>query len=240
MKWFKFYGQDFLTDPKILQLSVTDRMCWVILLCYASVNDNGMITFLSEYQLMVSAGIDPMSEEWDRTKGVLNRFISLEMIRIDNGLITILNWEKRQETSLTPYERVKRHRARHKEDNADNENDNDRIRIDKNRIDKIRIKKDNDVSFDKFWKEYPRHVAKEKARSSFEKINPDAELLKKILLAIENQKKTDQWKKDKGQFIPHPATWLNQKRWEDEVDVPLGKLINNAPRSAPGKYGRFN
>src|SRR3990167_11531909 len=91
MKWFKLYGQDFLTDPKMLSLSSSERSCWITLLCYASVNDNGMITFLSEYQLMVSAGLEPTFEEWDRTIGVLEKFKKLEMIQLDNGMITILS-----------------------------------------------------------------------------------------------------------------------------------------------------
>ena len=132
MKWFKFYGQDFLTDPKILQLDASERACWITLLCYASVNDNGVITFLTEYQLMVSAGLEPVFEEWDRTKGVLEKFKKLGMITIDdNGMITLLNWQKRQETNLSGYERVKRWREKKRNDNA---NDNDRV--DKSRLDK--------------------------------------------------------------------------------------------------------
>ena len=38
-----------------------------------------------------------------------------------------------------------------------------------------------------------------------------------ILAAIEAQKKSEQWVKDGGQYIPHPATWLNQGRWDDQV-----------------------
>jgi hypothetical protein len=38
-----------------------------------------------------------------------------------------------------------------------------------------------------------------------------------ILAAVENQKRSEQWVKDGGQFIPHPATWLNQGRWDDVV-----------------------
>lgn len=75
-----------------------------------------------------------MDENWSETEGILERFQNLHMVSIDNGLITLINWTKRQETSLTGYERVKRYRQRHKNDNNDNENDN--IRIDKIRIDK--------------------------------------------------------------------------------------------------------
>lgn len=38
----------------------------------------------------------------------------------------------------------------------------------------------------------------------------------KVLAAVEQQKRSEQWQKDGGQFIPHPATWLNQGRWDDE------------------------
>lgn len=138
MKWFKFYGQDYLSDPKILSLTGCERSCWLSLLSYASVNDNGMITHLSEEQLMIQAGVSPLHEEWQATKGVFDKLQNLNMITHDNGVITITNWLKRQEQNLTGYERVKRHREKMKRD------DNvmitsDKIRIDKNRIDNNNI-----------------------------------------------------------------------------------------------------
>ena len=71
--------------------------------------------------------------------------------------------------------------------------------------------------FDLFWSAYPRHTAKDAARKAFDKLNPSAELMTTILDAISRQKTSVQWTKDGGQFIPHPATWLNQHRWEDEL-----------------------
>ena len=35
--------------------------------------------------------------------------------------------------------------------------------------------------------------------------------------ALEVQKQSQQWRKDGGQYIPMPATWLNGRRWEDEA-----------------------
>lgn len=151
MKWFKFYGQEYLSDPKMLTLNASERSCWITLLSYASVNDNendnGMITFLSEQQLMIQAGIDIMSDEWKNTEGVLKKLQKLKMITFDdtndNTKITVLNWQKRQETSLTGYERVKRYREKHQNDNeVDNTKiTSDKIRRDKTRIDKKRIDK---------------------------------------------------------------------------------------------------
>ena len=48
-----------------------------------------------------------------------------------------------------------------------------------------------------------------------------------MLSAIDTQKKSDQWKKDGGQFIPNPATWLNQRRWEDEVQTKSSGFAYN-------------
>ena len=141
MKWFKFYGQDYLCDPKILALTASERSCWLTLLAYGSINDNGVITFLSEEQLMAQAGITPNSQEWEKTKGVVEKLKKLEMIKSDNAVITLKNWQKRQETNLTGYERVKRFREKRRDNARDNALDNAEITSDKNRIDKIR--KDN-------------------------------------------------------------------------------------------------
>ena len=35
--------------------------------------------------------------------------------------------------------------------------------------------------------------------------------------SLEKHKRSDQWTKDGGQFVPHPATWLNQKRWQGDA-----------------------
>lgn len=71
--------------------------------------------------------------------------------------------------------------------------------------------------FPAFWAAYPRKEGKQTALKAFTKINPDQELLQTMLAAIERQKQTAQWKENGGQYIPHPATWLNGRRWEDEV-----------------------
>jgi len=138
MKWFKFYGQDYLSDPKMLSLTSEERSCWITLLCYSSVNDNGMITFMNEQQLMFQAGLSVTDDCWDRTVGVLKKLENLQMIANDNGMITVLNWKKRQETSLTSYERVKKYRQKKQDDNA-------KITLEENRIEENRIDKREDT-----------------------------------------------------------------------------------------------
>lgn len=72
--------------------------------------------------------------------------------------------------------------------------------------------------FDEFWQAYPRKIAKASALKSWRKIRPNAELSETVMDALAKQKDSDAWKRDGGKFIPHPATWLNGRRWEDEID----------------------
>jgi hypothetical protein len=74
-------------------------------------------------------------------------------------------------------------------------------------------------AFDEFWKAYPNKTGKDAARKAFDKRKPGKQLLGEMLQAITAQKQTEQWTKQGGQFIPNPATWLNQGRWQDGEPV---------------------
>jgi uncharacterized protein YdaU (DUF1376 family) len=70
-----------------------------------------------------------------------------------------------------------------------------------------------DEGFESFWTAYPRKTGKGAARNAWVKAKlPAIDLL---LSALHKAKKSPDWIKDRGAFIPHPATWLNQGRWED-------------------------
>lgn len=73
--------------------------------------------------------------------------------------------------------------------------------------------------FERFWKAYPRKVGKDAAQRAFDKRRPTAALVDDMVAAIERQCRSDAWTKDGGQFIPHPTTWLDQGRWNDEAPV---------------------
>ena len=70
-------------------------------------------------------------------------------------------------------------------------------------------------NFEKFWEAYPKKVGKKEASRAFKKVK---EPLNVLLDAIEEQKLSEQWSKENGRFIPNPATWLNQGRWEDHLE----------------------
>lgn len=111
LPWFKFYGGDFLSDPKMFGLSTGQKACWITLLCLASMStEPGIITFLTESQLMLMAGIAPDKEEWNDTKGTLSEFVSLGMVDIQEDKIVIKNFQKRQAIYLTESEKKRKYR----------------------------------------------------------------------------------------------------------------------------------
>ena len=67
---------------------------------------------------------------------------------------------------------------------------------------------------------YPRKEAKKDALKAFQKLKPDSALIEKMLAALDQQKKSEAWKKDGGQYIPLPASWIRGERWEDEIKKP--------------------
>lgn len=73
-----------------------------------------------------------------------------------------------------------------------------------------------DGDFAQFWSSYPRKAGKKAAEKAFAKAMEKTDL-DTLLGTLEKHKQTLQWTKDGGQFIPNPATWLNQERWNDEI-----------------------
>lgn len=78
--------------------------------------------------------------------------------------------------------------------------------------------------FEVFWSAYPKRVGKGAAFKAFEKLHPSQALLDKMIQAIDLQKESYQWKREDGQYIPYPSTWLNQSRWEDDVGSTTAPL----------------
>ena len=81
---------------------------------------------------------------------------------------------------------------------------------------KKEVVNNTDSLFEDFWQMYPNKVAKVTAYKTWVKndLNPIAEF---ILSGVKRWKQSDQWERDNGRYIPHPNTFLNQRRWEDEV-----------------------
>ena len=116
-----------------------------------------------------------------------------------------------------------------------NVNDNDNVLSKDNELNNrdinISCSKDekNESIFESFWKVYPRKVGKEKCRNWFKSHKPKQDLVQKMIEAVDEQKKSKQW--SDPQYIPHPYTWLNQGRWEDELTPTKDSTFQSAPKN---------
>lgn len=86
------------------------------------------------------------------------------------------------------------------------------------------LEDESQAAFDRFWDAYPRKVKKPEARAAFQNISVSVDVL---LEALSRQKKASQWLEDGGRFVPYPASWLKDRRWEDDINeqgtmVPKG------------------
>lgn len=100
----------------------------------------------------------------------------------------------------------------HEDDESEIKDENDKAILKEQKLTTI------EERWIRFWEAYPKKSGKGAAEKSFKKIKPNKELFEKMMNALETAKVCKQWKADNGQFIPYPATWLNQKRWEDEYE----------------------
>ena len=71
--------------------------------------------------------------------------------------------------------------------------------------------------FDSFWRFYPRKAGKEAARKAWLKLRPEQHIMQMIADNVKERVDKGEWRKDNQSFILHASTYLNQKRWEDEV-----------------------
>lgn len=131
------------------------------------------------------------------------------------SIVTIMNWDTYQNAVARPEQQP--------EQQLNNSRTTDEQQLNTNKNEE-NVKKthvvDIEQSFHIFYKNYPKKKSPDQAKKTWIKLSKkkDFPSLQIILSAIENQKQSKAWKKDNGQFIPHPSTWLNNGGWGDEVD----------------------
>jgi hypothetical protein len=88
-------------------------------------------------------------------------------------------------------------------------------------------------TFDQFWALWPKREAKKEALRAWNKLKPAQRVaaVKAVPTHVEH------WRQ-RGiarAFIPHPATWLNGERWDDELGEIFASTASRQPerRSAP-------
>ena len=219
MKWFRFWT-DTVNDVKMLQLSDYEYRIWTYLLAYAS----DVNSLSGQLQITFKLLSLHFHQRFNLFSRAIETFQRVGLITIDDeGYIAITNWTKRQFKSDNAYERVKKFREVTAKRNVSNpvsetapDKDTDNTPI----VPKGTAYSDGFLAF---WKAYPNRKGKDAAWRAWKKCNGSRPDILHLLEIVETQKKSEQWKKDGGQFIPHPATWLNQGRWADETETPKQK-----------------
>lgn len=82
--------------------------------------------------------------------------------------------------------------------------------------------------FDRFWEVYPKKIAKKPARAIWQKIKPDAGVL--IADVKERSARDSKWLDG---YIPNPTTYLNQERWNDEINTRTSRKPSNGVTQTP-------
>lgn len=254
IKWIKLDVGIFEDEKIKIVLSMPEGkslvVIWLKLLCLAGrINNSGvlMVNKTIPYTVEMLGAVFDESEAIMRL--ALDTFQRLGMVEQFNGTLLLPNWEKHQsEDRLKEIQEKSAARvAKHRERQRLNAGGNVTVTLQKRLCNAIEqeLKQEQEQEpnketktkakrasihpmFDAFWQAYPKRIAKAKAEEAFSKLNPDEELMKVMLAALKAWSKTDQWTKESGQFVPNPTTWLNQRRWEDELpqqDKPKERKI---------------
>lgn len=225
-QWLRLW-HDMPTDPKWRTIAkasgqrIGDVMAVYchMLVCASNATERGRTqSFCSED---VANALDIETEQVDRIIDAMQGRV------LDDD--RLMGWEKRQVAREDgAAERAKAWREAKKQAKTPEQNATERNRTQTERDrtpDKIREEKNKNTNtvdqpdgFESFWSAYPKKVGKPAAIKAFRsaKINGH---LPDVLADIEDKAGSEAWTKAGGQFVPNPATYLNQRRWEDQIDA---------------------
>ena len=132
-------------------------------------------------------------------------FIARQLTQLSNFIIQVGNDSETERTRLVPLEESRGEKSKSKR------------RVEKSNG-QIQVITKSENEFMEFWNIYPKKKKKKEALTAWLKIAPP---IQPVLNAIGWQKRQRDWVKEDGKFIPHPASYINGHRWEDEPDEDL-------------------
>jgi len=236
LPWIKLWFE-ILGDPKMTRLSSAEKWYWVGILLLAGQSPIRGKLMLTDTEPMytedIAAALSLPPEEIPQLENCIAKLEKLGSLIRNSNCLEVVHFKDRQEvyesdlidyhkknklrinSELTPEKVLKEEEERRKIQKKDN------IILAQKEGKEI-LKGEEATRFELFWKAYPKKRNKGQAERAFKKAAPDEQLMAVILTAIERAKKSAQWLKEDGQFIPYPATWLNARGWEDEFTIPQG------------------
>ena len=201
-----------------------------------SLKNSGKLMFKDLIPYTPSALAQVVRHQIGTVEKALRIFQDLGLIEIlDNGAIYMLDIQNFIGESSTEADRIRNYKKKKKKDvqmlQQTNNKSTPEIELEKeidinNNIygqDKLdqqqqeeSVKTLWEEQFEEFYKNYPKKVKKQDVKKWFKKNKPSNELFSSMMSSLEQFRGSKDWLKEKGQFIPYPSTWLNQRRWEDE------------------------
>ena len=86
-------------------------------------------------------------------------------------------------------------------------------------------------AFSEFWEKYPKKAGRAEALEAY--LREEAYLQQKTLLAaLAEQCKNENWRKERGRFVPRAANWLADHRWEE---TPLPPPVDEGGTGPPSR-----
>ena len=225
----RYIDTKFWDDAYIIKLDPTEKLLFIYFLTNPLTNIAGVYE-ITPRRVAFDTGIDA-----EMIENILKRFeLDKKMFYRESWLI-ICNFPKYQQ-----YEKNQKiklgidHILSHLPDSIRKDIDNLSIpyvyltnypnpnsNLNSNTNSNSNCPKEYTPDFETFWNEYPRKEGKRKAFESWLKVSPDSSLQEIILKSVDKHKAGRGWTEDDGKYIPHPTTWLNQARWEDEPPQAL-------------------
>lgn len=234
----RMFSLDVIDTDLFIEMPQSSRLLYYELCMRA--DDDGFVSSPKKIMKMVGCGED------DFKVLITKQFI----LPFDTGIIVIRHWKihnyiQKDRYKETLYTKQKQQLIQEK--NGVYELKSESLDTDciqdgytgKVSIGKVNIEKNNTYAqnFELFWKAYPKKRDKGNAEKWFKKNNPSTELVETMVKQIERFKDTQEWKKQDGQFIPYPTTWLNAKMWEDEFETDTEKEKRIEEEIIGGTYG---
>jgi hypothetical protein len=238
--WIKLHRK--LLENPIFQRSQYVHL-WVALLLLANHDErkmmwNGGIIVIHEGQFVT--GRKKLAELTGIPEGTIEDILkwleTQQQIRQQKTnkyrLVTILNWKEYQHADTKSNNKATTSRQQ-----ADTNKNDKNVKNDKkdtlspaiaeggggtSPIEKIYT----DGGFTAFWEEYPRKTGKGATAKAWKAARITPAMVDKVLAAVKGYKQTEQWKREGGRFIPYPATFINQRRFDDEPSAPSSEVAN--------------
>lgn len=227
----QFHTGDWLKDPQLSMCRDATRGIWIDAI--AAMNENGRTGVLAGTPKQLARVLRTTESSFMSAVADL-RDTGAATVNVSHGVVTLTNRRMLREHNVKEQNRLRQQRARAREPS------NGDVTVDVTPMSPLgngslplsfsEKKKEKESSmgelFEIFYEAYPRKENPKRAREEFEKAGVTREMLPDLLEWIERAKQSEQWQEKSK--IPHPSTWLHQRRWEgDPPPPPKGRDIHS-------------